>query len=214
MAAKRHFGGGREPAQPIVAIFRDEESCLGQVVFGRDGLQCLVIQKASHPHYRGGISREPVGGEGVNLEYRNAHGKAPQTDDSSSPRLPLWNGLTILHGRRRAWRYWLGWDESARPPGRLFYLPWLGSSTAATACGLTEATLSSARAGPSGWRLPCSQFWRVDTLTPIIRANSDCDLSSLARIAFTSSAFTSNLRTGSCSPRLIRPASFTLARSC
>jgi len=37
--------------------------------------------------------------------------------------------------------------------------------------------------GPSGRRRPCSQLRRVATLTPIISANSRCDLLSLSRIA-------------------------------
>ena len=43
----------------------------------------------------------------------------------------------------------------------------------ATASGSFAATLNKARAGPSGAFRPCSQFWRVETLTPIKRANSD-----------------------------------------
>ena len=52
----------------------------------------------------------------------------------------------------------------------------------ATASGFSAATFSNARAGPSGWRRPCSQFWRVEMLTPIINANSDCETSRRSRI--------------------------------
>jgi hypothetical protein len=55
-----------------------------------------------------------------------------------------------------------------------------------TAFGFLEATRRRAKAGPSGVRRPCSQLRRVATLTPIMRANSVCDVHSLVRTARTS----------------------------
>ena len=63
---------------------------------------------------------------------------------------------------------------------------WPDLSACATAPGFSAVTRRSARAGPSGWRRPCSQFCNVETLTPIIRANSAWDLSSPTRIALMS----------------------------
>lgn len=48
-------------------------------------------------------------------------------------------------------------------------------SAFATARGFLSVTRSSARAGPSGVRRPCSQLRSVATLTPIIVANCSCD---------------------------------------
>jgi hypothetical protein len=39
VAAKRYLDGGREPAQAIVATFRNQKSGLGQVILGGNGLQ-------------------------------------------------------------------------------------------------------------------------------------------------------------------------------
>ena len=82
----------------------------------------------------------------------------------------------------------------------------------ATALGLSAATLSRARAGPSGIRRPCSQFCSVARLTPIIRANSDCDFPSLRRIDLISAGRKVNTRAGLTFPRRIRPACRTLLR--
>ena len=82
-----------------------------------------------------------------------------------------------------------------------------------TASGFSEAILSRVRAGPSGWRRPCSQFCNVEMLTPIIRANSDCDLSNFFRINLISAGSTWVVRPGCNWPRLIAPACLTLLTS-
>jgi hypothetical protein len=60
--------------------------------------------------------------------------------------------------------------RSGRQPCTLMVRCYPSAST--MALGFSAATISSARAGPSGLRRPCSQFCRVATLTPIIYANS------------------------------------------
>jgi len=79
-------------------------------------------------------------------------------------------------------------------------------SASATAFGLCAAISSRARAGPSGTRRPCSQFCNVATLTPIIRANSACDLPSLRRIDLMSAGRNVKTRAAFILPRLMRPA--------
>ena len=88
------------------------------------------------------------------------------------------------------------------------------SRAADTASGLSAATLSKARAEPCGLRRPCSQFCNVATLTPIMRANSDCDLSSRRRIARTSTDAHSVTRPGLSFPRRILPACRTPQADC
>ena len=85
------------------------------------------------------------------------------------------------------------------------------SSAAETAVGFSAATFSKARAGPSGRRRPCSQFCKVETLTPIMRANSLCDFPNRCRMAFTSSGAISLTRLGLASPRRMAPACRTLS---
>jgi len=73
MAAERHFRDGREPAQAIVAVFADQESCLGQVVLLSDGLERQVSEKTIHWHHRSGVSAKPAGGESIDLKDPCAH---------------------------------------------------------------------------------------------------------------------------------------------
>jgi len=80
----------------------------------------------------------------------------------------------------------------------------------ATAFGFLAATLSKARAGPSGVLRPCSQFFSVATLTPIIKANSACDFPSFRRIDLMSAGLNVKTRLGFMLPRRIRPAWRTL----
>jgi hypothetical protein len=56
--------------------------------------------------------------------------------------------------------------------------------------------LKSAAAGPVGRRRSCSQFWRVFTLTPTNRANSDCERLVRWRIARTPGPSITVLREG------------------
>ena len=83
-------------------------------------------------------------------------------------------------------------------------------SAFSTASGSSAATFSKARAGPSGRRRPCSQFRSVATLTPIMRANSDCDRCRLCRTALISTGPISKTREGVLLPRLMSPASLVL----
>ena len=80
----------------------------------------------------------------------------------------------------------------------------------ATALGFSAATFSKARAGPSGVLRPCSQFFSVATLTPIIRANAACDFPSFRRIDLMSAGLNVKTRLGFALPRRIRPAWRTL----
>jgi len=73
MAAKRHFGSRREPAQTIVITFVDQESRLAQVVLSSNFLKRGVFGKLFHYYYRSGVSFESVSSESVNMEYRQAH---------------------------------------------------------------------------------------------------------------------------------------------
>jgi hypothetical protein len=70
-----------------------------------------------------------------------------------------------------------------------------------TAFGAADTTRSSASAGPSGLRRPCSQLRSVATLTPIMSENSAWDFPNLARIAFTSAGANLNTREGRAAPR-------------
>ena len=113
-----------------------------------------------------------------------------------------------------------GQGVKRRSANRLIEAVWPGAGYGlqalkdrATASGLSEAILSKTRAGPSGWRLPCSQFCRVETLMPIIRANSDWDFSSFLRINRTSAGSIWMVRPGFILPRLIAPACLTLSTS-
>ena len=73
--------------------------------------------------------------------------------------------------------------------------------------------LNSAAAGPVGRRRSCSQFCSVFTLTPINRANSDCDRLVRSRITRTPEERTAIRREGVRWPRRIAPPSRTLSRS-
>jgi hypothetical protein len=83
-------------------------------------------------------------------------------------------------------------------------------SARVTAFGSAEATRRRASAGPSGVRRPCSQLRSVAMLTPIMSANSLCDLPSLLRIAFTSAGANVKARDAFAPPRRMRPACRTL----
>ncbi len=102
------------------------------------------------------------------------------------PALDVISHNTIFLAWSRNWRRLaaatLGCTEKSRPTRGSSY----ALNASATAPGFSAATFRRARAGPSGVRRPCSQLRRVATLTPIMRANSDCDLSSLMRIALMS----------------------------
>src|SRR5271157_360884 len=84
------------------------------------------------------------------------------------------------------------------------------SSASATALGFCSAILNKARAGPSGLRRPCSQFWSVATLTPIIKANSLWDFFNRLRIARTSAGLMFLILVGFRDPRFMRPACLML----
>src|SRR5437867_4275296 len=73
--------------------------------------------------------------------------------------------------------------------------------------------LSRVAAGPVGRRRSCSQFCRVFTLTPISRANSDCERLVRSRIARIPEAPTSNRREAFLRLRSIAPPSRTLSSS-
>src|SRR5438552_3835743 len=73
--------------------------------------------------------------------------------------------------------------------------------------------LNSVAAGPVGRRRFCSQFCKVLTLTPIKRANSDCERLVCLRIARIPEGPTSNRREGFFLPRRIAPPSRTLSSS-
>jgi hypothetical protein len=91
---------GVNQRKAIVSPFGDQKSRLGQIVLGSNGLQHCVIRKAIHRHHRSGISREPAGCEGVNLEYRCAHGgriartERPKICVDSEALLPATNSLS------------------------------------------------------------------------------------------------------------------------
>jgi hypothetical protein len=70
---QRHLDRGREPPQSIVAALGDEKRRLGEIVLGGDGLHHVVAWKGIHHDHRSRVSREPTGGEGVELEYRSTH---------------------------------------------------------------------------------------------------------------------------------------------
>jgi hypothetical protein len=82
-----------------------------------------------------------------------------------------------------------------------------------TALGFLAAIRSNALAGPSGCLLPCSQFCRVRTLTPIISAKSLCETLSFSRTVLISGGLISYTRLGALRPALISPASLILATS-
>src|SRR5215471_1686405 len=71
--------------------------------------------------------------------------------------------------------------------------------------------LKRAAAGPVGRRRSCSQFCKVFTLTPISRANSDCERLVRSRIARIPEDPTSNRREAFLWPRRIVPPSRTLS---
>src|SRR5580658_9976825 len=73
--------------------------------------------------------------------------------------------------------------------------------------------LKRAAAGPVGRRRSCSQFCNVFTLTPISRANSDCERLVRSRIARIPEDPTSNRREAFLRPRRIAPPSRTLSSS-
>jgi hypothetical protein len=73
MAAKRYFHERGKPAEAVVLSFRDEKSCLGQIVLCSEGLHSSVVGKAVYRHNGCGIARESAGSEGVKLEDRHAH---------------------------------------------------------------------------------------------------------------------------------------------
>ena len=73
--------------------------------------------------------------------------------------------------------------------------------------------LNSVAAGPVGRRRSCSQFCRVFTLTPIQRANSDCERLVRSRIARISEDPTSKRREAFLCPRRIALPSRTLSSS-
>src|SRR5437016_14075073 len=72
---------------------------------------------------------------------------------------------------------------------------------------------NSVAAGPVGRRRSCSQFCRVLTLTPIKRANSDCERLVRSRVARIPEGPTSNRRGGWFWPRRRAPPSRTLSSS-
>ena len=75
MAAQRDLDRRGEPAQLIiglVAFVGDEEGGFGEVVLGRDRLQCRIVQPFLERNHRGGIARERAVGKGVDLRDRKA----------------------------------------------------------------------------------------------------------------------------------------------
>jgi len=72
--AQWHLDSRGEPAQSIVVAIANQESRLGKIVLGRDGLHGRVVQEAVQHHHRGGIPGEPSRGECIDLEHWNAHG--------------------------------------------------------------------------------------------------------------------------------------------
>lgn len=70
----------------------------------------------------------------------------------------------------------MGSSQVTHTPGQTYS----ACRTSRIACGFFDATRNNTLAGPSGFLLPCSQFRKVRTLTPIISANSCCETLSLA----------------------------------
>jgi hypothetical protein len=75
VAAERDLGGGREPAEVVVAAEGDEVGGFGEVVFGGDGLEDGVGEKGVEGNDGGGIAGEAAGSEGVDLVDGGAHKK-------------------------------------------------------------------------------------------------------------------------------------------
>jgi hypothetical protein len=79
-----------------------------------------------------------------------------------------------------------------------------------TASGYFAATFSKTLAGPSGFRLPCSQFCNVETLIPSNLANLLCDKPSFSLIIFGSGLSKSYTRLAFLFPLRIFPPSLIL----
>jgi len=79
------------------------------------------------------------------------------------------------------------------------------------ASGCLAVTRSKTRAGPSGFRRPCSQLRSVATLIPIREANLSCDRPYCSRIFRTSDSGNSMLREGFALPFMIAAPCLTLS---
>ena len=74
MAAQRHFHRGGEPAQAPAFLVRVQKRRLGQVHFLSDPLHPALLPRRRHKADGGGIARERLVGESINLIDRVAHG--------------------------------------------------------------------------------------------------------------------------------------------
>ena len=75
MSAQLHLHGRSEPAQVVVgvvALARNGEGGLAEIVLGRDRLQQIVVEPAIERHHRGRIAGQRPVGERVDLEERQA----------------------------------------------------------------------------------------------------------------------------------------------
>src|SRR4030042_6986057 len=93
------------------------------------------------------------------------------------------------------------------------FLAFLLATISSNASGCVAATLNNTRAGPSGFRRPCSQLRRGATLIPIRVANLSCDRPYCSRIFLTPDSGNSKVRKGFTVPFIIALPCFTLSSS-
>ncbi|MCY1547230.1 hypothetical protein D9M68_832740 [compost metagenome] len=83
MAAKRHFGPGREPADVPATAFLHQEGCFRKIVLGGDALHELVVEPGIEPIDHRGIAAEGALAESVDLMEIQLHEKLLEVGSKS-----------------------------------------------------------------------------------------------------------------------------------
>jgi hypothetical protein len=99
--AQRDLGGRGEPAQPVAAVARLGERCLGQVHLGGHRLHPGGFCRAGEQAHRRRIAAERLAGERIHLEYAHAGSIRSGPGSVSGPQAGLaLAALAALAGRR------------------------------------------------------------------------------------------------------------------